>query len=140
MYKTYVTKPAEVKRQWHLVDVKGKILGRMAVDMAQKLMGKNKVSFTPNVDGGDYVVVINASGVKVTGGKEKKKIYFRHSGYPGGEAKRTLAEQLELDSRKVVELAVKGMLPKNKLRDQRMRRLKVFKGAEHKYDDKFKAE
>ena len=108
--------------------------------MAQKLMGKNKVSFTPNVDGGDYVVVINASGVKVTGGKEKKKIYFRHSGYPGGEAKRTLAEQLELDSRKVVELAVKGMLPKNKLRDQRMRRLKVFKGAEHKYDDKFKAE
>ena len=134
------TKQSDIKRSWHLIDLKDKILGRAAVDMAQKLMGKNKVSFTPNVDGGDYVVVINASGVKVTGGKEKKKIYFRHSGYPGGEAKRTLAEQLELDSRKVVELAVKGMLPKNKLRDQRMRRLKVFKGAEHKYDDKFKAE
>ena len=140
MQKTYVARLADIKRDWHLIDLKDKILGRAAVDMAQKLMGKNKVSFTPNVDGGDYVVVINASGVKVTGGKEKKKIYFRHSGYPGGEAKRTLAEQLELDSRKVVELAVKGMLPKNKLRDQRMRRLKVFKGAEHKYDDKFKAE
>ena len=140
MKKTYVTKLAEIKRDWHLVDVKDKILGRVAVEIAGKLMGKHKVIFSPQLDCGDYVVAINAAQIKVSGRKEAQKVYFRHSGYPGGERVRTFAEQLKRDPRKILEEAVRGMLPKNKLRDRRVGRLKVFAGAEHKYNDKFKAE
>ena len=137
MKKTYVTKLAEIKRGWHLIDVKDKILGRVAVEIANKLMGKHKPVFTPQLDCGDYVVAVNAAGIKVSGRKVTQKVYFRHSGYPGGERARTFAEQLKLDPRKILEEAVRGMLPKNKLRDRRMRRLKVFAGEEHKYHDKF---
>ena len=140
MKKTYVTKLAEIKRDWHLVDVKDKILGRVAVEIAGKLMGKHKVIFSPQLDCGDYVVAINAAQIKVSGRKEAQKVYFRHSGYPGGERVRTFAEQLKRDPRKILEEAIRGMLPKNKLRDRRVGRLKVFAGAEHKYNDKFKAE
>lgn len=140
MTKTYVTKLAEIKRGWHLIDVKDKILGRVAVEIANKLMGKNKPVFTPQLDCGDYVVAVNAAGIKVSGRKVTQKVYFRHSGYPGGERSRTFAEQLQRDPRKILEEAVKGMLPKNKLRDRRMRRLKVFAGEEHKYHDKLKTE
>ena len=140
MKKTYVAKLAEVKREWHLIDVKGKILGRVAVEIAQKLMGKQKTTFTPNLDGGDYVVAVNVGQIQVTGRKLAQKIYFRHSGHPGGERVRNLAEQLKRDPRKVLEGAVKGMLPKNKLRDVRMRRLQACAGEEHKYGDKFKNE
>lgn len=136
MKKTYVTKLAEIKREWHLVDVKDKILGRVAVEIAAKLMGKHKPIFSPQLDGGDYVVAVNAAQIKVSGRKMEQKTYFRHSGYPGGEKVRTFAEQLKRDPRKILETAVRGMLPKNKLRDRRMRRLKVFAGEEHKYHDK----
>lgn len=140
MTKTYVTKLAEIKREWHVMDVKDKILGRVAVEIANKLMGKHKRVFTPQLDCGDYVVAVNAAGIKVSGRKVTQKVYFRHSGYPGGERARTFAEQLQRDPRKILEEAVKGMLPKNKLRDRRMRRLKVFAGEEHKYHDKLKTE
>ena len=137
MKKTYVTKLAEITREWRGIDVKDKILGRVAVEIANKLMGKHKPVFTPQLDCGDYVVAVNAAGIKVSGRKVTQKVYFRHSGYPGGERARTFAEQLKLDPRKILEEAVRGMLPKNKLRDRRMRRLKVFAGEEHKYHDKF---
>jgi len=137
MKKTYVTKLAEITREWRVIDVKDKILGRVAVEIANKLMGKHKPVFTPQLDCGDYVVAVNAAGIKVSGRKVTQKVYFRHSGYPGGERARTFAEQLKLDPRKILEEAVRGMLPKNKLRDRRMRRLKVFAGEEHKYHDKF---
>ncbi len=137
--KTSVTKLKEIKRSWQLVDLKDQVLGRMASDVAQKLMGKNKPYFSPNLDCGDYVVAINAAQIKVTGRKLQQKTYFRHSGFPGGARSRTLTEQLKLDPRKVFETAVAGMVPKNKLRDLRLRRLHVFSGAEHSYNDKFKA-
>ena len=137
MKKTYVTKLAEITRDWRVIDVKDKILGRVAVEIANKLMGKHKPVFTPQLDCGDYVVAVNEAGIKVSGRKVTQKVYFRHSGYPGGERARTFAEQLKLDPRKILEEAVRGMLPKNKLRDRRMRRLKVFAGEEHKYHDKF---
>lgn len=140
MKKTYVTKLAEIKREWRVIDVKDKILGRVAVEIANKLMGKHKPVFTPQLDCGDYVVAVNAAGIKVSGRKVTQKVYFRHSGYPGGERARTFAEQLKLDPRKILEEAVRGMLPKNKLRDRRMRRFKVFAGEEHKYHDKLKVE
>lgn len=138
MRKTPVTKLAEIKRQWQLIDLKGQVLGRTASQIAQLLMGKNKPNLSPHLDGGDYVVAINAKEVKVTGRKESQKIYWRHSGYPGGERTRTLAEQRMRDARKIIELAVAGMLPKNKLRRQRLNRLKVVAGSEHVYGDKFK--
>jgi len=138
MRKTPVTKLAEIKRQWQLIDLRGQVLGRTASQIAQLLMGKSKPNLSPHLDGGDYVVAINAKEVKVTGRKESQKIYWRHSGYPGGERTRTLTEQRMRDARKIIELAVAGMLPKNKLRRQRLARLKVFEGSEHNYGDKFK--
>ncbi|OGY16405.1 MAG: 50S ribosomal protein L13 [Candidatus Chisholmbacteria bacterium RIFCSPHIGHO2_01_FULL_48_12] len=137
MKKTYVTKLAEITREWQVIDVKDKILGRVAVEIANKLMGKHKPVFTPQLDCGDYVVAVNAASIRVSGRKKEQKVYFRHSGYPGGERVRTFADQLKRDPGKILEEAVKGMLPKNKLRDRRMRRLKVFAGEEHKYHDKF---
>lgn len=135
---THVTTQKEIVRAWHLVDVKGKILGRVCSGIANKLMGKSKVYFTPALDCGDYVVVINSDQVAVTGRKLLNKIYHRHSNYPGGHKQITLGEQMAKDSRRVIELAVSRMLPKNKLREPRLNRLKVFTGNTHIYQDKFK--
>jgi len=139
-FKTKVTKAKEIKRDWHLIDANGQILGRMAVNIAVLLMGKNKISFAPYLDGGDYVVVINAAKVEVTGRKRDNKLYYRHSGYPGGFRKLTFAQQMVKDPTQVIRHAVEGMLPKNKLRDQRLGRLKIFAESKHQYEDKFKEE
>ena len=138
LMKTYITRQSDIKRFWHLVDLKGKILGREASKIAQLLIGKKKVYYTAHLDCGDYIVAINASQVKVSGKKSKQKIYYRHSGYPGGLKEVSFKQQMDKDPRKIIEWAVKNMLPKSKLRDGRMRRLKVFAGSKHKYGDKFK--
>ena len=136
--KTYSTKLTDIKRQWHLFDLQGKILGREATKIAELLIGKNKIYYTPHLDCGDYVVVINADKVRLTGSKEQQKKYYRHSGYPGGLKVVSFQEQMAKDSRKVISLAVSRMLPKNKLQKQRMKRLKIFKGKEHSYAEKMK--
>ncbi len=136
--KTYQPKQKEIERNWHLIDVKGKVLGRMASEIAQLLIGKHKTNYASHIDMGDYVVVLNAKEVELTGKKMDQKVYYKHSGYPGGlkevKVKKLLKEQPE----KVIEKAVYGMLPTNRLRKKRMRRLKVFAESEHKYGDKFK--
>lgn len=129
--KTYSQKPTEVSRRWILIDAKDAPLGRLSTEIAKYLIGKYKPSYTPHVDGGDYVVVINASETVVTGNKEEAKIYYRHSGFPGGIKDATLKEVREKFPERIIENAVKGMLPKNKLSADRMQRLKVFPGAEH---------
>ena len=136
--KTKWTKKSEIKRNWHLVDAKGQILGRLATKIANLLVGKNKPYFVPNLDCGDYVVVVNAKEIKVTGKKETQKQYYHHSGYPGGFKKITFAAQMAKDPRKIIYHAVAGMLPKNKLRDKRLARLKIFVGNQHPYEEKFK--
>ena len=136
--KTYSTTPKDINRAWHLVDVKDKVLGRICTDIAQKLIGKTKPYFVTHLDCGDYVVVINSDKVQVTGRKPKQKIYYRHSNYPSGLKQITFEEQLKKDSRKIIVSALKNMLPKNKLRDKRLTRLKVFKDDKHIYSDKFK--
>jgi len=137
-FKTRVTKAKEIKREWHLINAQDQILGRMAVEIAALLMGKNKPSFVPYLDSGDYVVVINAVKVKVSGRKAENKLYYRHSGYPGGFKKVTFAQQMAKDPTQIIRHAVEGMLPKNKLRDPRLARLKVFIDEKHNYEDKFK--
>lgn len=132
---TQATKLATIKRQWHLVDAKDVVLGRVSSQVAQLLIGKHKPYFVPNLDCGDYVVVINSDAIKVTGNKMEDKKYYRHSGYPGGLKTASLREKMS-NSTRVIEHAVKGMLPKNKLQDPRLRRLKVFKDANHPYQDK----
>ena len=134
MQKTYMLKTADIKRDWHLVDADGQILGRLATGIATKLIGKNKPTYTPHIDGGDYVVVINASKVAVTGKKETDKIYYRHSGFPGGLKQKPLGELRETYPTRIIEKAVFNMLPKNKLRSDRMNRLKVYKDAVHKHE------
>ncbi len=129
--KTYSQKPTEVSRRWILIDAKDAPLGRLSTEIAKYLIGKYKPSYTPHVDGGDYVVVINASETVVTGNKEEAKIYYRHSGFPGGIKDATLKEVREKFPERIIENAVKGMLPKNKLSADRMQRLKVFAGSEH---------
>ena len=131
--KTYSQKGSEIKRDWWLIDASTMPLGQLAVIIADKLMGKSKVTYTPHIDNGDYVVVTNAAKVVVTGNKMTQKMYYRHSGYPGGLTELKLEEVLEKDPRMVVQKAVKGMLPKNKLAADRLKRLKVFPGAEHSH-------
>lgn len=133
--KTHATKAKDVKREWYLLDAKGQVLGRLAVRAAELLMGKNKVNRAPYLDGGDYGVVINAGEVEVTGGKEKKKIYYRHSGYPGGLKAKSLGELMKKDPAKVVRHAVLGMLPKNKLGRKMITRLYVYPGASHPHQN-----
>jgi len=133
-YKTDWSKKEDIKREWYVIDAKDQILGRVATRIASLIIGKGKVNIVPNVDGGDYVVVINSDLVKLTRGKELKKTYYRHSGYPGGLKEIVFADQIKKNSTKVIEMAVKNMLPKNKHRDQRMTRLFVYKGEEHKHD------
>lgn len=136
---TQATKVSEIKRAWHLVNVKDQTLGRIASEIAQHLMGKKKAYFVRNLDCGDYVVVINAKEVKVTGNKERQKNYYRHSGYPGGFKVETLKELRGRKPEAIITHAVKGMLPNNKLRDRMLKRLFVFAGEEHKYEDKIKS-
>jgi large subunit ribosomal protein L13 len=138
MIKTKAPKPAEIKRQWHLVDVNGQVLGRIATQIAEKLIGKDKTNYAANIDCGDYVVVINAENIKVTGRKENQKMYYSHSNYPGGFKALTFKQVMDKDPRKIIEHAVKNMLPKNKLQSPRLKRLKIFADANHIYQDKFK--
>lgn len=132
--KTYSAKPADVTRQWYVVDASEATLGRVATQVATLLTGKGKPQFTKHIDCGDYVIVINAKNLKVTGDKLRTKKYYHHSGHPGGLHERTLSEQLELDPTKAVEHAIRGMLPVNKLRDERLARLKIYAGNEHKHE------
>jgi len=129
--KTYNAKPGEVARDWYVVDAEGQILGRLATQIADTLRGKRKPLYTPHVDTGDFVVVVNAEKVAVTGSKLDQKRYYRHSGYPGGLRSRTLREQLERRPTEVIRTAVKGMLPKNRLARQQLTKLKVYAGPEH---------
>jgi large subunit ribosomal protein L13 len=129
--KTYSAKPTEVTRKWYLVDASEVSLGRTATSIATLLMGKGKPQFTHHIDCGDFVVVINAANIIVTGDKMNKKIYYRHSSYPGGLKETKLADQLEKSPESVIVHAVRGMLPDNKLRDERLKRLKVYSGTEH---------
>ena len=129
--KTTTVKPGEFQRDWYLVDAEGKTLGRLATRIADQLRGKGKPSYTPHVDCGDFVVVVNAEKIAVTGNKLEQKRYWRHSGYPGGIRSRTLAEQLERRPEEVIRKAVKGMLPRNRLARQQLRKLKVYAGPDH---------
>ena len=138
--KTYSVKASEIKREWHLVDAEGKILGKVATEAAKLLMGKQKPIFCRHLDVGDYVVVINAEKVRVTGNKAKDKFYYRHSGYPGGFKSVSFEKLLETHPTRIIEHAVRGMLPQNRLRAQMMKKLKVFAGEAHPYQGQIKAE
>ena len=129
--KTSTVKPGEIQRDWYLVDAEGKTLGRLATQIADALRGKGKPVYTPHVDTGDFVIVVNAEKIRVTGKKLDEKMVYRHSGYPGGLKERTLREQLERRPTEVIRKAVKGMLPKNKLAAAQLRKLKVYAGPEH---------
>ncbi|MBR0479734.1 50S ribosomal protein L13 [Candidatus Saccharibacteria bacterium] len=129
--KTYSQKGSEVSRDWYLIDASTLPLGKLAVVIADKLMGKSKVTYTPHIDNGDYVVVINAKNLVVTGEKMTQKKYYRHSGFPGGLTELKLEEVIEKDPSVAIREAVKGMLPKNKLAAERLKRLRIFDGAEH---------
>ncbi len=129
--KTWNAKPGEVQRRWYLVDADGQTLGRLATRIADTLRGKDKPEYTPHVDTGDFVVVVNAEKVAVTGQKLDQKRYYRHSGYPGGLRSRTLREQLDRQPAEVLRKAVKGMLPRNRLARQQLTKLKVYAGPEH---------
>ena len=128
------TEEALAQRRWYVVDAQGKILGRMASAIANVLRGKHKPIFTPNVDAGDFVVVVNARGLKLTGKKLEKKVYYRHTDYPGGIRERTAAKMLEEKPEELVRLAVKGMLPKNRLSRKLVTKLKVYAGPEHPHE------
>ena len=129
--KTFMASPATIDRKWYVVDASGMALGRLASEVAKVLRGKNKPTFTPHIDTGDYVIVINAAQVKVTGRKLDQKIYYKHSDYVGGMKETTLREMLASKPERVVELAVKGMLPKGPLGNQMYTKLHVYAGAEH---------
>jgi large subunit ribosomal protein L13 len=129
--KTWNAKTHEIERRWYVVDAEGQTLGRLATRIADTLRGKRKPEYTPHVDTGDFVVVVNADKIAVTGKKLEQKIYYRHSGYPGGLRERTLAEELERRPTEVLRKAVKGMLPRNRLARQQITKLKIYAGPEH---------
>jgi len=129
--KTYMAKPTDIKRQWYVVDAEGKTLGRLATQIAHILRGKHKPIYTPHLDCGDYVIVINAEKIRVTGRKLDQKFYYRHSGYPGGLKKISLREQLKRHPERVIRAAVWGMLPKNRLGRKMIKKLKVYAGPSH---------
>jgi large subunit ribosomal protein L13 len=131
LMKTYVATPIDRERNWLLVDAEGQTLGRLATQIADALRGKRKPAYTPHVDTGDFVVVINAEKISVTGQKRQEKMYYRHSGYPGGLKSRTLNDMLERRPEEVIRLAVKGMLPKNRLARKQLTKLKVYAGPQH---------
>jgi large subunit ribosomal protein L13 len=132
--KTWNAKPNELEKRWYLVDADGQNLGRLATRIADTLRGKRKPEYTPHVDTGDFVVVVNAEKVAVTGKKLQQKLYYRHSGYPGGLRSRTLAEQLQRRPTEVLRKAVKGMLPRNRLSRAQLLKLKVYAGPEHPHE------
>ncbi|MEX1358193.1 MAG: 50S ribosomal protein L13 [Gaiellaceae bacterium] len=134
MQKTWNAKPGEVQQRWFLVDAEGRTLGRLATQIADTLRGKTKPQYTPHVDTGDFVVVVNAEKIQVTGKKLDDKIYYRHSGYPGGLKQRTLREQLDRRPTEVLRAAVKGMLPRNKLARRQILKLKIYAGPEHPHE------
>ena len=134
MQKTWNAKPGELERRWYLVDAEGKTLGRLATQLADVLRGKGKPQYTPHVDTGDFVVVVNAEKIAVTGKKLDEKIYYRHSGYPGGLKERTLREQLQRRPTEVLRKAVKGMLPRNRLARQQITKLKIYAGPSHPHE------
>ena len=131
MKRTFMLRKEDVQRDWYVVDATGKTLGRLASEIAKILMGKHKPTYTPHVDNGDFVVVVNAEKIFVTGKKLDKKIYYKHTGYMGHLKETTLKEMLQKKPEEVIRLAVRGMLPKNKLRKRRMKRLKVYAGPNH---------
>ena len=131
--KTFSAKPAEVKRDWYIVDANGKTLGRLASEIALRLRGKHKPEYTPHVDTGDYIVVINAKAIRISGNKSTDKVYYHHTGYPGGIKSITFEKQLAKKPEKVIETAVKGMLPKGPLGREMYHKLKVYADAQHKH-------
>ena len=131
--KTFVAKPAEVKRDWFVIDAEGKTLGRMATEIARRLRGKHKAEYTPHVDTGDYIVVVNAEKVNVTGNKRADKMYYRHTGYPGGLREASFQKMIETHPERTIELAVKGMLPKGPLGRDMFRKLRVYPDAQHQH-------
>jgi large subunit ribosomal protein L13 len=132
--KTFVTKPAEVERSWYIVDVEGQTLGRVATQIAVLLRGKHKPTYSPSVDCGDFVIVINAEKIHVTGRRMDQKKYYRHSGYPGGLSEISLRDQLQKHPTRVIESAVRGMLPKNKLGRKMFKKMKAYVGTEHPHE------
>ena len=131
--KSYTAKPADIERKWYVVDAEGKTLGRLATEVATVLRGKHKPTFTPHMDCGDYVIVVNAEKVDVTGKKRKEKIYKRHTGYPGGLREITFEKLIDKKPEEIVRHAVKGMMPKGKLGRQMYKKLKVYAGPEHNH-------
>ncbi|MGM0412334.1 MAG: 50S ribosomal protein L13 [Pseudomonadota bacterium] len=131
--KTFSAKPAEVQRDWYVVDADGKTLGRLATEIARRLRGKHKPEYTPHVDTGDYIVVINADKVRVTGNKRDDKVYYRHTGHPGGMKQITFGQLMERAPERAIQTAVKGMLPKNPLGRAMLGKLKVYAGGEHRH-------
>jgi len=129
--KTYITKPSDIKREWHVIDASDKVLGRLATQVASLLMGKHKPTLSRNLDTGDFVIVINADKVRVTGNKAKQKLYYRHSGYPGGLKSISLDKMMQTHPTRVIEHAVKGMLPKNRLGARMLKKLRVYVGDTH---------
>jgi large subunit ribosomal protein L13 len=129
--KTYQANAQDRERDWYVVDAESRTLGRLATQIANVLRGKHKPTYTPHVDVGDFVIVVNAEKIAVTGNKREKKLYWRHSGYPGGIRSRTLGDLLEKRPEEVIRKAVKGMLPRNRLARQQLRKLKVYAGPEH---------
>jgi large subunit ribosomal protein L13 len=132
--KTYVATPSTRERRWLLVDASGRTLGRLATQLADALRGKRKADYTPHIDTGDFVVVVNAEKVEVTGNKRESKRYRKHSGYPGGLRERTLQEMLDRRPEEVIRLAVKGMLPRNRLGRKQLRKLKIYAGPDHPHE------
>jgi large subunit ribosomal protein L13 len=131
MMKSYMARPLEVERKWYVVDAEGQTLGRLATEIATILRGKNKPQYTPHVDTGDFVVVVNAEKVAVTGRKAEQKVYRRHSGYPGGLKETSYEQMMERRPTEILRRAVKGMMPKNRLARQQLRKLKIYAGPEH---------
>ena len=131
--KTFSAKPAEVRRDWFVIDATGKTLGRMATEIAMRLRGKHKPEYTPHVDTGDYIVVVNAEKVAVTGNKQNDKMYHRHSGYPGGIKSMSFEKMVQHAPERIIEIAVKGMLPKNPLGRAMFKKLKVYSGPDHNH-------
>jgi large subunit ribosomal protein L13 len=139
MLKTYSTKASEIQRQWHLIDATDQVLGKMCVQIASLLMGKHKPIFCRHLDVGDYVVVINAAKLQVTGNKTENKLYYRHSGYPGGLRSVSMGKMMEEHPDRVIEHAVKGMLPRNKLGAQMLKKLRIYAGDAHPHGAQIKA-
>jgi large subunit ribosomal protein L13 len=136
--KTYSTKASDIKREWHVIDASGQTLGRLASEVARLLRGKHKPIFVPHLDTGDYVIVVNADKVRVTGNKAEQKLYYRHSGYRGGLRSTSLAEMMKSQPTRVIEHAVRGMLPKNPLGRAMLKKLKVYAGPNHPHQAQVK--